>query len=158
MGAALRIMFVALILLGIGERVVWCKFQRQATDPVAALAARMNLIGLKNHGPDGAGVISASAPSCPEPALVGLYAIDGGENARYAALLMPGKQPLFIYLGAVRERPDPLRALAGWAGATAAAMLGMRHAPVPTKMVVAMLPDACGGLARVDWARLSPAE
>jgi hypothetical protein len=155
MKLVLRLLFLALMLLAIRERLVWYRLGAAAADPLTGLAGRLNAMGLRNDGPDRNGLIQVSAPGCGSSFPVGLFALDGGEDARIAGLLPPDSRPLYIYLGMVEPARAPLHPVTAWLGANIAAMAGRRDTQPPRKLVMSALPAKCGALAGLNWASLS---
>jgi hypothetical protein len=121
-----------------------------------ALVAGAAKLGLHSVGPDASGLITTTAVDCPLPVTLGLFALDGGEDASVATLLGPSVRPRFVYLGSVEERVDRLRVWGRWLRANIEALLGLRQVRVPRKLVLAILPEGCPHLAELDWAVLSP--
>jgi hypothetical protein len=155
MKLVLRVSFLVLVLLAIRERVVWYRLGAAAADPLTSLAGRLNAMGLRNDGPDRNGLMQVSAPGCGVTFPVGLFALDGGEDARIAGLLPPDSKPLYIYLGAVEPTRAQVHPVAAWLGASIATMAGRRDTQPPRKLVMSALPAKCGALAGLDWASLS---
>jgi hypothetical protein len=109
-----------------------------------ALVAGAAKLGLHSVGPDASGLITTTAADCPLPVTLGLFALDGGEDASVARL------------GFVEERVDRLHVWGSWLRANIEALLGLRQVRVPRKLVLAVLPEDCPHLAELDWAVLSP--
>jgi hypothetical protein len=156
MKVLVRVGFVLLILLGLREQIVWFRLLHTGTDPMEALIAGTAKLGLRSTGPNASGLITATAAGCPLPVTLGYFALDGGEDASAAELLRPSVQPRFVYLGSVAERIDHLLLWRRWLRANVEALLGLRQNRVPRKLVLALLPQDCPHLAKLDWAALSP--
>jgi hypothetical protein len=156
MKVLVRVAFALLILLGLREHVVWSKLLHTGTDRMEELATDAAELGLRNAGPDESGLIRATASGCPLPVTLGLFALDGGEDASAAELHGPSMRPRYIYLGSVAEQVDRLHLWGLWLRANVKALLGLRQTRVPTKLVLAVLPEDCPHLAKLDWAKLSP--
>ncbi len=150
----LRVLILLLGLLSLHTHTAWFRLQHKAVDPVPVLVAGLAALGLQVQPPDGQGFVAATAPGCPAPLVAGLFAIDGGEHARYAQLLGPGTDARFVYMGQVAPYAEELHAPRRWAMANAQALLGLRNKPVPTKMVLVALPAACPQLMDEDWKQL----
>jgi hypothetical protein len=151
----MRIGFLLLMVLAIHERVVWYRLGQARPDPLATVAHRLTALGLQTTGPDQNGFIQTSAPGCPAVFPVGMFALDGGEDARIVQFLPINSQPLYIYLGKVRETRTQLHPAAAWLTASAKAMAGLRPTLPPTKLVLAALPVTCQRLASLNWASVS---
>lgn len=156
MRVLLTLVFCALLLLDVRDYSVLQRLQAHGTDPMAKLGAGLAQLGMVYRGSDHDGLILAAAPGCEAPLAVGFFAIDGGENQRFAPLLTPATQPLYIYLGQSRARFSRWDNAFLWVRATVGMVAGWRHETVPRKMVVVVLPKSCPELRKLDWSSLSP--
>jgi hypothetical protein len=151
----LRAGFLLLMLLAIQQRIIWFRLGEASQNPLTSTAQRLDALGLHSAGPDSNGLIQASAPGCPISFPVGMFALDGGEDARIASLLPPHSQPLYIYLNRIAPTRPQLHPITAWLAANVAAMAGGRNTQPPTKLVLAALPVQCPQLAGMNWASIS---
>jgi hypothetical protein len=151
----LRAGFLLLMLLAIQQRIIWFKLGEASQNPLASTARNLDALSLHSAGPDGNGLIQATAPGCPISFPVGMFALDGGEDARIAALLPPHSLKLYIYLGKTAPTRPQLHPITAWLAANVAAMAGARNTQPPTKLVLAALPVQCPQLATLNWASIS---
>jgi hypothetical protein len=147
--------FLLLMLLAVHERVTWFRLGQASAAPLITVAQKLNAIGVQNNGPDRNGMIEGSAPGCAVGFPIGMFALDGGEDARIAAVLPPGSVPLYIYLDKVRSTRKQLHPTSAWLTANLAAMAGARSTLPPTKLVMAALPAECQQLTGLNWASVS---
>jgi hypothetical protein len=152
----LRGAFALLLLLTVTGQIKALQPDHSLVDTPESLAAPLARLGLAVTGPDADGVLHAVAPDCPSPVRIGLFLLSGAQDTDVAAMLRPGTTPRYVYLGLVSQRSDRWPMYTRWLRASAAAMIGLRQDHAPKRMVLAALPDACPGLAKLDWAALSP--
>jgi hypothetical protein len=152
---AVRVSFVLLMLLAVHERIVWWQLGQARQDPITVVAQRLTALGLQADGPDRNGFIQTIAPGCPAVFPVGMFALDGGEDARIAEFLPVNSAPLYVYLGKVRQNRPQLHPTTSWLTASLSAMAGMRPTLPPTKLVLAALPVSCQRLTSLNWASVS---
>jgi hypothetical protein len=151
-----RVGFVLLILLGLLEQIAWFRTLRTGAGPMETLVAGVARLGLQRVGQDASGLIHAAAAGCAVPVTLGLFALDGGEDASAAELLGPSVRPRFVYLGSMEEQIDRPLIWKSWLFANIEALLGLRQTRVPTKLVMVVLPKDCPHLDELNWAMLSP--
>jgi hypothetical protein len=151
----LRAGFLLLMLLAVQQRIIWFRLGEASQNPLASTARKLDALGLHSAGPDGNGLIQATALGCPIPFPVGMFALDGGEDARIASLLPPHSLKLYIYLDRVAPTRPQLHPITAWLAGNFAAMAGARNTQPPTKLVLAALPARCPQLAALNWASIS---
>jgi hypothetical protein len=152
----IRLVFAALMLLGLKNEMAWSALPQPDRDPLPLLESRAAGLGLVNVRPVAPDVDFVAAPGCDVPVQLGLYTADGDESPRIAPLLMADVTPLYIFAGGVAGSVAGLHPIRRWLAANVAAMIGRRDERAPSRFVLVLLPKACPGLAGVDWVRLSP--
>ena len=152
----LRATFALLFLLTVTGQIKALQRDASLVDTLESLAAPLARLGLSVTGPDEDGVLTAFAPDCLTPFPIGLFALSRSQDTDAAALLRPGMTPRYVYLGWVSEKSDRWPMYTRWLRASAAALIGLRADRTPKRLVLAVLPESCPGLAKLDWAALSP--
>ncbi len=158
MTVAVRLALALLIVLGVASRLQALGRVSPAVNTAASLPAPLASLGLHTEGPDADGIVTAGAPGCEVPVQVTMLDLAGGQDPVGAALLGPGIQARYIYLGSVFERNDRWVMYAHRLRAEIAGMLGLRATAVPFRLVMVAVPESCPAMAGLDWAVLSPAD
>jgi hypothetical protein len=127
-----------------------------ATDSASGLLPLLASLRLQPVTSGQSDIVAALIPDCPTPIAIVLLRIDGGDDARAAAMLGPDKIGLYVYFGSAERQPSRLGLYGRWLTASAEAMLGARHTRAPARKALVILPAACSWLTALDWARLSP--
>ncbi len=152
----LRCAFALLLLLAVTGQIKALQRDDSLVDTPASLTVPLARLGLSFIGPNDGGILAATAPGCPAPILIGLFALSRSQDTDAAALLGGGVTPRYIYLGWVSEQSDRWPMYMRWLRASIAATLGLRSDRTPKRLVLAALPTECPGLTKLDWAALSP--
>lgn len=157
MKTLLRCSYAALIVLTLAIQVTHGQHGHIGTDTtkVADGLKRLNVqIDLSTE----AEILTGQSPNCGQPIRVMLLRIDGAEDERLLGLRPADDVIRFVYLGSVEENPDRAVMIRRSIWASVLFSVGLRSIKPPSDFVVVILPRACPGLAKLDWAVLSPGD
>jgi hypothetical protein len=151
-----RTVFILLVIGALATQITRIKRVGPIEDSVATLGTRLERLGFAITGPDKNGELIAQMASCPGSVRVALIGLDGGEAGWSNRPDGPDDRPLFIYLGAVVDRPDHSWMTKRRIFASMLSVVGARADYAPSKMILAVLPQGCPELSKLDWSSLSP--
>ena len=156
MKTLVRCCYLGLIVLIVLIQVTHGQHDQGASDPLAALATRLERLNVRTEQAAGAEMLIGHAPFCAPPILARLLPIDGSEDERLRGLHAAAVTVKYVYLGAAGEQRDKAAMIGRWMWAKMLFAVGW-HADKPSLyLVLLVLPRACAGLAARDWTTLSP--
>jgi hypothetical protein len=152
----LRIVFVALIALGIAGQALRAGRGDDDTDTRGALVDRLARQGIETTALPDSELLMARSPLCQTPFLAGLLRSDGADGEMIRPFSRPDVVVEYIYLGAVEEHPSQVRRIARWGWEMLLFHAGLRRTRPAGTMAMVAFPQSCVGLRAVDWAALAP--
>ena len=158
MKTLVRCCYLGLIVLIVAVQATHGQHDQGASEPLAALATRLERLNVRTERAAGADVLIGHAPFCAQPMVAQLLSIDGADDERLRGLPAAEAVVKYVYLGSVGEQRDKAAMIGRWTWAKVLFAVGW-HADKPSVyLVLLVLPRACAGLAAQDWTTLSPWE
>jgi hypothetical protein len=147
-----RILFASLIVVAVLAQVG--RILRGGEQPPLAnatidAAARL---GLVHADPALTFPLAFTAASCRDRILVDVLYLDGRSDEEPPTA---HRIVRYVYLGLVRDTQDFAPMRTRWLLARALFVVGLRSTRPGMEIISVIIPDACTGLAGLDWAELS---